>query len=757
MYSKFYLDISVYDKKDILHSKLTAVILILFSLLMAYFSLRIPLNFEYDHVSCNSIRDYSSVMVAIIYIASYGIAFTVDKTKKLYLASISIGVIVGCCIYIAIIFISDMNAVFLRASSIASVSDKSLFIASYFTDCYFQYIPFLITAVFVNILRMFMKGRGFTASEKNSGMYGSAEFADMKYLKEKGIVHDTINTKFSLFGRDAKLKKYLAAPICNRTVIAKPGGGKTTGVTIPALLTENRPCFVHDPKGELWAVTAAFRIKNFSRNIITVDPFGVTEDPLFKRGLKGEYGNILKRVSINPLSYVPESEEYKDRFITSLVSALVKSENSKFKSESSSHFTEICTSIISGLIEFVVDLKKENINTPTDDDELNLPQLNELNSEKTRISNNIKFIKEEKEDAAKDIQEKLNVNEKYFKEIELKIQDLMDSLIPLDIRKLKEEYINRTPNLFDVYMILNSSSIMENMKFIITAGGIRAKQAAANLLSTGENERGSILSTSRRQLSWLSDSNLRTAFTQNSCDLRDFVKGNHDIYIIMPEDQIKEQSRVIRMILSMITSFLIQCKISELSENKYLFLLDELGQLDYNPDIETAISILRGRKCVFWSIFQTYSQIEKYEKPDLFTDTGMLQFFSVGDPKIMQMVQKMGGRQTKLIERTNHSDSKSRQTGNLFSGNSSESSGTSVYEIGTDLIHFNEIRELPKDEQYVFIDSMKVIHCKKLKYFDDDNFKDYDLNPLESSSISAYPIQNNNQNITTKRSQNEEN
>ncbi len=736
MYRKFYLDISVYDKKDILQTKIIALFLIVFGFLTAYGVSRIPLDIRYGYVSLNSIRDYSAYAVCIIYIASYGIVVTVDNTKKLYLATVSIGVLIGCCIYVLIIFFSDMNAVFKAASSLTDIGEKSSFIGSYFTDCYFQYLPFFIVAVFVNILRMFMKGRGLSSGEKNSGMYGTAQFADTKYLKEKGILCDTIKTSSSLFGRDMSFKKYLASDICNRTVIAKPGGGKTTGVTIPALLTENRPCFIHDPKGELWAVTAAYRIKNFNRKIITVDPFGVTEDSLFKDGQKKEYPIELKRVSVNPLAYVPESEEFRDRFITSLVSSLVKSDNSKFKSESSSHFTEICSSIIAGLIEFVIDLKKEKIEFAFNDEEINSSHYQELIDIKSKIENKINFIKKEiKNDAlSEDDKKNIDLNENQLKEIVLKIDDIRKSSVPSEIRKLSDHYKNRIPTLFDVYMLLNSSSIMENMRFIITSGGIRAKQAAANLVSTGDNERGSILSTSRRQLSWLSDSNLRNTFTENSCDLRDFVKGNHDIYVIMPEDQIKEQSRVIRMLLSMITSFLIQCRISELSERKYLFLLDELGQLDYNPDIETAISILRGRKCVFWSIFQTYSQIEKYEKPDLFTDTGMLQFFSVGDPKIMQMIQKMGGRQTKLIERTNHSDSKSRQTGNLFSGNSSESSGTSVYETGADLIHFNEIRELPKDEQYVFIDSMKVIHCKKLRYFDDVNFAGYDPNPLEISS-----------------------
>ncbi|MEI6057241.1 MAG: type IV secretory system conjugative DNA transfer family protein, partial [Lentisphaerota bacterium] len=117
---------------------------------------------------------------------------------------------------------------------------------------------------------------------------------------------------------------------------------------------------------------------------------------------------------------------------------------------------------------------------------------------------------------------------------------------------------------------------------------------------------------------------------------------------------------------------------------------------------------------------------------DLFIDTGILQFFSIGDPKIMQLIQKLGGKQTKIIERNNHSQSTNKQWGSIVQANIGESNSNSVMEVQTDLIHLNEIRELPRDEQYVFIDGLRPIHCKKLKYYTDPFFKNYDNNPLES-------------------------
>ena len=88
----------------------------------------------------------------------------------------------------------------------------------------------------------------------------------------------------------------------------------------------------------------------------------------------------------------------------------------------------------------------------------------------------------------------------------------------------------------------------------------------------------------------------------------------------------------------------------KLSSKKYLFLLDELGQFGYNEELENYLEILRARNCVFWSVFQTYSQIKLYQKPDLFINSKMLQLFSCSDPNIMLLIQKLGGAKSIVID-----------------------------------------------------------------------------------------------------------
>jgi type IV secretory pathway TraG/TraD family ATPase VirD4 len=717
MYRKFGVDFTVYDRDVQVKAQITLFSIIVISILAGLFLGKIPVMGEYG-VYMPLTRFMGTILLVLIYTGVYIYAFFNKEATKLFLGATSIGVLLGAFVFMIIILYKDVELLkyyVARYGSSNSFGDKFTFFGDYFSTCYLQFIPPLLFLLIANIFRLCMRGKGLGKDEKNSGMYGSSSFANERFLKDSNI----ITTSNTLFGKDFKKDEFLSYPLGNRTVISKPGGGKTTGITIPALLTEDRPCFVHDPKGELWAVTAAYRIKKFDRKIITIDPFGVTNQEGFRYPNDDVYTNNLKRSFVNPLNHVPDDPRYRDRFITSLVRSIVKASSSKNPSEASEHFTDNTEILIGGMLELILDLrvnsKFENV-------------IRKINRRIDKLKSDIDL-----NNAQKAMEEANGDSHISTAGMEIEINSLKkgltsDLLSELIFHKSKEE-----PTLFEIYQLLNRDlvDVIKDMKFIMKHGSIRAQQAAATLLTTGENERGSILSSTRRQLMWLVDSNLRETFTLSTENLKEFIEGNTDIYIIMPEDQINQQSRCIRMLLSIVQSLLVQTEVSKLSKSKYLFLLDELGQLDYNPDVEQAISILRARKCVFWSIFQTYSQIEKYQKPDLFIDTDMLQFFSVGDPKVMTMIQKLGGKQTKLIERANHNSSKSRNFGSLMRGSSSESEGSSTYETQADLIHFNEIRELPKDEQFVFIDGMKPIHCKKIQYFTDPHFKDYALNPIE--------------------------
>ena len=83
--------------------------------------------------------------------------------------------------------------------------------------------------------------------------------------------------------------KTLYLPLCNKLTISPPGGGKTTASSIPLLLSHTGPVFVFDIRGELWAVTARYRAEILGRQVIVIDPFGVTKGKDFQQGKSESY------------------------------------------------------------------------------------------------------------------------------------------------------------------------------------------------------------------------------------------------------------------------------------------------------------------------------------------------------------------------------------------------------------------------------------------------------------------------------------
>jgi len=168
---------------------------------------------------------------------------------------------------------------------------------------------------------------------------------------------------------------------------------------------------------------------------------------------------------------------------------------------------------------------------------------------------------------------------------------------------------------------------------------------------------------------------------------------------------------------------------------KIVFLLEELAQLGYCPDVEQCIEVLRARGVVVWSVFQTLSQIELFEKPDLFKGAPLKQIFTNDDTKTMEWIQTLGGKKTILTKTYSTNSGDSRQKMQTFGGTLSKGEGESIHETGVDLIALNEIRELPKDEQLVFLHGSKPISCKKVRYFEYEDFiGKFDDNPLEKKS-----------------------
>lgn len=105
----------------------------------------------------------------------------------------------------------------------------------------------------------------YTGLTKEKNRYGSARWAVKRDLPKMGLNHKT----GIVLGKAGNDLIYLNEPL-SVLVCAPPGTGKTSGIAIPTLLNARHSFIVHDPKGEIYDITAQFREK-FS-TIIVLDP-----------------------------------------------------------------------------------------------------------------------------------------------------------------------------------------------------------------------------------------------------------------------------------------------------------------------------------------------------------------------------------------------------------------------------------------------------------------------------------------------------
>ena len=288
----------------------------------------------------------------------------------------------------------------------------------------------------------------------------------------------------------------------------------------------------------------------------------------------------------------------------------------------------------------------------------------------------------------------------------------------IDYLARKKNVQKSLPMLFK----LLSGSFEENQSVneeMIKMGG-RAMAAANQIGRVGANERGSIFSTTYRQIDWLGDSNISRILNESNFDLKDFLKGKMDIYVIIPEDQIKEHGRLMRMMMSLLMGQIIQADPTELPDKKMVFLLEELAQMGAYPDVELCIEVLRARNVVVWSVFQTLSQIDLFEKPDLFKSMPLKQIFATDDVETMEWIQALVGKKTILTKGKSQDKGKSRDSRQWFGGSISSSRGESIHETGVDLLPVNEIREMDEETQLILYKNMPLIRCKKAQYFNDE-------------------------------------
>ena len=243
--------------------------------------------------------------------------------------------------------------------------------------------------------------------------------------------------------------------------------------------------------------------------------------------------------------------------------------------------------------------------------------------------------------------------------------------------------------------------------------------AARELLDKSENERSGVLSTAISFLELYRDPII--AKLTSTCDWRiaDLINGIEPVslYLVIPPSDISRTKPLIRLILNQIGRRLTETLEDETRRHKLLLMLDEfpaLGRLDF---FETSLAFLAGYGVRAFLIAQSLNQIEKaYGEHNTILDNCHIRIaFATNDERTARRISDALGVSTEQRAMRNYAGHRlSPWLAHVM---------VSRQETARPLLTQGEILQLPGADEIVLVAGMPPIRARKLRYYEDDNFK----------------------------------
>ncbi|MEN5144575.1 conjugal transfer protein TraG [Brevundimonas diminuta] len=252
--------------------------------------------------------------------------------------------------------------------------------------------------------------------------------------------------------------------------------------------------------------------------------------------------------------------------------------------------------------------------------------------------------------------------------------------------------------------------------------------AAREVLNKSENERSGVLSTAMSFLGLYRDPVV--AETTSACDWRiaDLVDAAAPVslYLVIPPSDISRTKPLVRLILNQIGRRLTERLEGDPKKSRrhdLLMMLDEfpaLGRLDF---FETALAFMAGYGIRAYLIAQSLNQISKaYGENNAILDNCHVRIaFSSNDERTAKRISDALGTATELRAQRNYA-------GHRLAPWLSHVM-VSRQETARPLLTPGEIMQLPPSDELVMVSGLAPIRAKKLRYYEDRNFKSRVLRP----------------------------
>lgn len=176
-----------------------------------------------------------------------------------------------------------------------------------------------------------------------------------------------------------------------------------------------------------------------------------------------------------------------------------------------------------------------------------------------------------------------------------------------------------------------------------TLGADLPRRAATLLRTAATEERGSILSTAQRHLSWLNSQAMQKVLADTDFDLRDMKQRPGTVYLVLPPEHLDTHSRFLRLFVSMTIDAFAQ---GGRGKVRLLMLLDEFHALGNLPMMEKAMGLLAGYNICIWPFLQNLSQLKAHYRQNwetFFANAAAVQVFGINDSETADyLVKRLG-------------------------------------------------------------------------------------------------------------------
>jgi type IV secretion system protein VirD4 len=243
-------------------------------------------------------------------------------------------------------------------------------------------------------------------------------------------------------------------------------------------------------------------------------------------------------------------------------------------------------------------------------------------------------------------------------------------------------------------------------------------QAARELLNKSENERSGVLSTAMSFLSLYRDPVIADVTSRSDWRIEDLVDGARPVslYLVVPPSDLSRTKPLMRLILNQIGRRLTE-ELPVPGQRKLLLMLDEfpaLGRLDF---FESALAFMAGYGIRSYLIAQSLNQIEKAYGPNnsILDNCHVRIAFATNDERTAKRVSDAIGTTTELRSQKNY-------TGHRLAPWLSHMM-VSRQETQRALITPGEVMQLPPEDEIVLVSGTPPVRARKLRYYEDQNFK----------------------------------